>query len=130
MTSSAAERARNDRTSLAHGSFWPGRPAGLRSDTVVSLLKVLQKFSKMDLKQVQQVAFEIAMLGQRGLDTNDPSPKYTLRTLPGTYSGLHLVSLMYAGFKAIDPSYSIGFDLSKEFDAAQAMYRTDRGDQG
>ena len=125
--SPVAERARQARTSLAHESFRSGKPSGLRPDAVMYLVGALQKFGKMDRKQVQQVAFEIAMLGQRGLDTNDPSPKYTLRTLPGTYSGLQLVSLMYAGFKVIDPSRSIGFDLSKEYQAAQAMHRTDPG---
>ncbi|MFM8479115.1 MAG: hypothetical protein ACKOEO_25285 [Planctomycetaceae bacterium] len=33
------------------------------------------------------------------LDINDPEPKYTLRSLPGTFSGLHLCCLMYAAFK-------------------------------
>ena len=88
------------------------------------LLGALKTFAKMDRKQVQQVAVEVEMAGQRGLDTNDPAQKYTLRSLPGSYSGLHMVSLMYAGFKVIDPSYSIGFDLAKEYEIARSMYRS------
>ena len=80
----------------------------------------------MDHEQVQQVAFEIAILGQRGLDTNDPAKKYTLRTLPGQSSGLHLISLMYAGFQVVDASYSIGFDLSKEYQATRSLYAAEQ----
>ena len=30
------------------------------------------------------------MLGRTGLDINDPTDKYTLKALPGKFSGLHL----------------------------------------
>ena len=30
--------------------------------------------------------------------------KYQLRSLPGRFSGLHMVCLMYAAFKIIDPT--------------------------
>ena len=115
------ELAKDARRTLAQQSFRGTAPAGVRMDAVMYLLGALKTFAKMDRKQVQQVAFEVAMAGQRGLDTNDPAQKYTLRILPGRYSGLHMVSLMYAGFKAIDPTYSIGFDLSKEYEVACSM---------
>jgi hypothetical protein len=35
------------------------------------------------------VAYEIAILGRNGLDINDPAEKYTLKTMPGTFSGLN-----------------------------------------
>jgi hypothetical protein len=31
------------------------------------------------------------------------------------FSGLHMVCLMYAAFKIIDPTADIGFDLAKEY---------------
>lgn len=37
------------------------------------------------------------------------------------FDGLHLVCLMYAGFKIIIPDRSIGFDLNKGYDAAKKM---------
>lgn len=80
----------------------------------------------MDRKQVQQVAFEIAIMGQRGLDTNGSAKEHTLRTLPGQYSGLHLISLMYAGFQVVDASYSIAFDLSKEYQAVRSLYAAEQ----
>jgi hypothetical protein len=60
----------------------------------------------------------------RGFDTNDSSKKYSLRSLPGNYSGLQLVSMMYVGFKQIDPSMDVGFDLSKEYETAKQLAST------
>ena len=35
-------------------------------------LGALEKFAKMPRMEMQQIAFEIAVKGQSGLDTNDP----------------------------------------------------------
>ena len=43
------------------------------------------------------------MLGTKGLDVNDPAQKYSLRSLPGQFSGLHLVSIMDVGMKTHRP---------------------------
>jgi hypothetical protein len=43
--------------------------------------------------EVRQVGVEVAMLGMNGIDVNTPTPKYKLKSLPGTFSGLHLMSL-------------------------------------
>lgn len=68
------------------------------------------------------IAFEIAALGQGGLSVKEPSWKYALKSLPGReFSGLLLVSMMYVGFKQIDPSVNVGFDLSKEYERAHAL---------
>ncbi len=50
------------------------------------------------------------------------APKYQLKSLPGNFSGLHLVCLMYVAFKSIAPDTDVGFDLSKEYAAAQALH--------
>jgi hypothetical protein len=49
--------------------------------------------------------------------------KYQLRSLPGRFSGLHMVCLMYAAFKIIDPTGDIGYDLAKENALANQMKR-------
>jgi len=56
-----------------------------------------------------------------GLDTNDPAPKFQLKSLPGNFSGLNLVCLMYVAFKSFAPEMDIGFDLSKEYAAAKDL---------
>ena len=50
-----------------------------------------------------------------GFDVNDSTQKYQLRTLPGRFSGLHMVCLMDAAFKITDPTADIGFDLADEY---------------
>ena len=72
-------------------------------------------------ERTKQIASEIAILGQKGLDINNPAEKYTLQTLRGTFSGLHLVALMYAGFKQIAPTADVGIDFGKEYAAALAL---------
>ena len=41
--------------------------------------------------------------------------------MPGQFSGLQLVSIMYTAFKQIDPKMDSGIDLQREYDAALAM---------
>lgn len=95
---------------------------GLRMDAVMYILGAIGKFDSMDRLKVQEIGFEIAMMGQRGIDVNDSAQKYALRTLPGKYSGLHLMSLMYAAFQVLDPAQDIGFDLSAEYAMAKTLH--------
>ena len=124
--SSIAELARQERSRLAQASFKARSVGGVRPDAVMYLLGALRRFGKMNQAEVQRITFEIAILGQRGIDTNDPAQKYQLRSLPDRYSGMHLVCLMYAGFRQIAPEHSIGFDLSKEYAAAKALYQREQ----
>ena len=41
--------------------------------------------------------------------------KYTLLSLPGEFSGLHLISIMYAAFAHTSPVADVGIDLSSEY---------------
>ena len=90
-------------------------------DELLIIAGALDTFSREGDERTRQIASEIAILGMSGLDINDPDQKYTLRTLPGSYSGLHLVAMMYTGFKLIDPTVNAGIDFAKEYDAALAM---------
>ena len=125
--SKVAELAKGERSALAQQAFRSRAPAGVRMDAVMYLLGALQKFGKMSKTEVQQVTLEIAMLGQRGLDTNSAEQKYQLRSMPGRFSGLHLLCYMHVGFQQIAPGHSIGFDLSKDYEVAMAMYDSEKG---
>ena len=116
-----ADAAKDERRKLAQQSFRKKAPGSVRPDAVMYCLDAIQKYGKMTREEVQRIAFEIAVFGQRGLDTNDSAQKYHLRSLPGQYSGLHLVCLMYAGFKILTPEADMGFDLSKEYEVAKSM---------
>lgn len=121
-----AELARQARSDIAQQRF-RGATVSPRMDAVMYCLGALEKFAALSASEVQQVAFEIAMLGQRGLDANDPDVTYTLRTLPGSYTGLHLVCLMYVGFKQAAPEMEVGFDLATEYEAAQQLHTARQG---
>jgi tetratricopeptide (TPR) repeat protein len=119
--SDIAELARKARTSLAHRTMRSKVGGGLRPDAVHYCLEGLRKFRELGETKTRAIVFEIALLGRSGLDINDPAKRYSLRSLPGDYSGLHLVSLMYTGMKLIDPSADAGIDLSREYEQAVKM---------
>ena len=119
--SEIAEMAKAERRKLAHERMRASVNGGLRMDAVFYCLDALRKFADMSADQMKSVVFEIAVLGQSGLDINDLEEKYTLKSLPGSYSGLHLVSLMYAGFKKINPALESGIDLSREYAQARKL---------
>ena len=62
------------------------------------------------------------VLGRGGLDVHDTTPKYALKSMPGEFTGLHLVSLMFVGFRQIDPSLNGGIDLSPEYAEAKKLF--------
>jgi hypothetical protein len=44
-------------------------------------------------------------------------------SLPGNYSGLHLVCLQFVAFKKIAPEQNIGFDVSAEYQTAWKLHK-------
>ena len=113
------EMAEQGRSRIAEKTFRVR--GGFRPDAMSYCQGALERFKDMPPAEVQKITFEIAMLGSRGLDVNDPAEQYTLRSIPGTFSGLHLLCIEYVGFQIIDPKVDIGFDLSAEYAAACAM---------
>jgi len=95
---------------------------GLRPDAVFYCLGALELFKGKPDEYVREVTFEIGLLGRSGLDVNNPDRKYRLKSLPGEFSGLHLVSIMYVGFRRIDPSVDVGMDFAREYVAARNLF--------
>jgi superkiller protein 3 len=116
------ERARHALSRLAQTSFRGAVAGQERMDAVMYCLAALETFASMSDAQVKEITFEIAVLGRRGLDTSNPEQKYQLRSLSGRFSGLHLVSYMYVGFKRVAPDADMSFDLSREYARAQELY--------
>lgn len=83
----------------------------------------LQTFKKFGTKKRKAIALEIALLGRAGLDINDPADKYKLKSLPGTFTGLHLLAIMYTAFRQIDPTMDAGADFNAEYEAALQMQK-------
>lgn len=119
--STIAELAKEHRSKIATSTF---RKVGgdLRMDAVMYCLSALKCFAPMPAEQVQQIGFEIAVLGTKGIQVNDPNNAYELKSMPGTYTGLHLLCLEYTAFQQIDPSLDLEFDVSREYQEAKRMF--------
>jgi tetratricopeptide (TPR) repeat protein len=120
--SEIADLAKTRRSEIAQANFRSIGRGAERLDAVMYLLGAIEKFEAMSGADVQRVGFEVATVGMRGLDVNDPEQKYQLQSLPGRFSGLHMVCLMYAAFKIIAPEQDVGFDLSREYQAAMSLH--------
>jgi tetratricopeptide (TPR) repeat protein len=117
-TSPMVEQAEKSRTAFAHKSMKSRTAGGFRQDVMLYMLDALKTFKKIGAAKRREIAVEIAILGRTGLDINDYESKYKLKSLSGTFSGLHLLSIMYAAFKQIDPKMDTGVDFSAEYRAA------------
>lgn len=123
-TSPVVEQAEQARTRLAHKALRESSGPGLRLDVVAYLTEALKIFKKVGPKDTQRIALEIALLGQSGLQINDPAKQYKLKSLPGEFSGLELLAIMYAAFQKVDPSADLGADFSVEYAMAVKAARS------
>ena len=57
------------------------------------------------------------------LNINDPTVEHTLKSMPGKFTGLHLLAIMYAAFRQMDPTLDAGADFSAEYEAALQMQK-------
>lgn len=120
--SPVAKAAQEERSRLAERTFRGTLKGMVRPDAVMYLVGALEKFDTMTPNEIRDIGFEIALLGQLGLDVNDSTQKYHLNRLPGKYSGLHLLCYMYVAFQRVMPGDDIGFDLSAEFAVAKSLF--------
>ena len=92
---------------------------GFRADAMLYCQSAIEMFEKMKKEDIQKIAFEIATKGMDGIDINNPSKRYTIKSMKGEFTGLQLISYMYVGFKIITPEQNVGIDLSREYNAAR-----------
>lgn len=118
-----AEQAKQALSELAEKIFKSRTPEVERMDAVMYCLGALQTFANMSPQQLRQIGVEIAMVGMNGIKVNNPEVKYKLKTLPGSFTGLHLLCLEYVAFKQVQPDIDIGFDLSKEYAMALSLFK-------
>lgn len=116
-----ATEAKKALSRLAQGTMKEKTDGGLRMDAVMYMTGAFETFENMEQQELAKVVFEIAKLGERGLSINDPDKRYTLKSLPGDFSGLQLLSMMHVGLKQIDPSLDTQSGLDAEYEAAKTM---------
>lgn len=112
------EGAEKSRTAIALREVKARSLGGYRPDVMRYISNALAVFEKQGPEARQAIALEIALLGNQGLDINNPEQKHSLKSLPGQFSGLHLLSIMYAAFRQIDPAMELGMDFEAEYQAA------------
>lgn len=112
------EQAEKARTAFARRQVKSNSVGGFRPDVMMYIAGALDTFKKQGAQKRQAIALEIAILGRSGLDINDPDEKYSLKSLPGKFSGLHLLAIMYTAFQQIDPTMDTGVDFAAEYKAA------------
>ena len=122
-TSPMVEQAEKSRTAFGHKRLKAGSVGGFRPDVMMYIAGALQTFKKLGPTKRHAIAVEIAILGRSGLDINDPTDKYKLKSLPGKFTGLHLLALMYTAFKQIDPTMDTGADFDAEYKAALELQK-------
>ena len=109
---------------LKEGTTNPSLLKAKQPAAVFYFLDAFKRYDVMTPEQVRQVAFEIALLGRNGLDYSSPDEKYDLKTLPERkFSGLHLMCLMFAGFKRVAPEHDVGMDLNDPFLTALQIHK-------
>ena len=118
-----AEKAKNALRAIANQTFRSRAVGELRPDAVMYCLDALERFEGMEQTQLAPLIMEMATLGEQGLPVNDPEKKFTLRLLPGEYTGLQIVCMMHVGMKKIDEVMDSGFDIDREYEAASATYK-------
>jgi tetratricopeptide (TPR) repeat protein len=125
--SEIADLCREARIKITRRNLKAPVPRGLRSDVVVFCLAALETFKEVGRERTQAIAFEIASLGNRGLNIKDRTSRYLLLSLPGEFSALQLIVYMYVGLKKVAPRTDAGIDFSKEYEFALAMLARKKG---
>ena len=122
-TSPMVEQAEQARTAFGHKRLKSATVGGFRPDVMMYIAGALQTFKKLGPTKRHAIAVEIALLGRSGLDINDPTDKYKLKSLPGKFTGLHLLAIMYTAFRQIDPTMDTGADFGAEYESAMEMQK-------
>jgi tetratricopeptide (TPR) repeat protein len=100
----------------------------LHPAAVHHLLSALQRYDALPVSKVQEITFEAARTGERGLDYASHEKQYTLRSLPGErFSGLQIMCLLHAGLKRLVPGTDTGMDLDEPFLRALELHQQKGG---
>ena len=112
----------------------------ITSEQVFYFLDAFKRFDAMTPDEIRNVALAVVALWpeHRRLShlpslhaarkcRGKPEEKYELRAIPNRkFSGLHLMCLMYAGFKRISPEHDLGMDLNDPFLTAIQLHERGR----
>lgn len=113
--------AEEGRTRIAQTTMRKNSGGNLRMDAMMYIVGALEKIDSLPPAKIKEIFAEVALLGMKGFDINSPEQKYRLKSLDGTFSGLHLSCYLYTFAKHLIPDTNPGIDFHKEYEAAKAM---------
>jgi tetratricopeptide (TPR) repeat protein len=118
-----AERIKNQQRKLADRVMRANAQGMPRMDAVEYLISALAAYRELEPEGRKQLLAEVVALSQRGLATNDPSQKHTLRHYRdgSTVSALEAACVYYTGVQLLLPGHDPGLDLGREYALAQGM---------
>ena len=117
----AAEIALAARNKIAGEDLHATVDGKVRMDAVFYMQGALDQFAGKTKPEIGHIVLEIGLLGQGGLRINDSEVRYSLKKLPGDFSGLQLLSIMHVGIRLFDPNADTGTGLDREYEMALAM---------
>jgi hypothetical protein len=92
------------------------------------MLAALEWLDGRPLSEVAEVAHHAAVIGQSGIEYDDPDSRYQLpRFRDAPISGLQFLTTMYVLIKAITPKADQGIDLEEPYRVARAMFEGKHG---
>lgn len=124
-----AETAKAGRGRIAEATFRERGAGDVRMGADMYCVGALDRFAKTLVAERGEVLMEIATPGEQGLDGNDATQKYRLRTLPGQFSGLHLMCRLYFGIPQMGLGADVGPDLAREHHVSLPMHAAVPGEQ-
>jgi len=87
-------------------------------------LDALKRFDGKPHDEIFRIASEIGLLGEHGIDHENPTTTYTLKSIPQEqFSGLHLMCLMFVGFKLTQPDIATGLDFNEAYQLALEAHK-------
>jgi len=88
-------------------------------------LDALQRFDNKSREEIFSIVSEIGTLGTKGIDYTDPDKTHLLKSIPQKkFTGLHLLCLMYTGFKIIEPDLDTGLDFADAYKMALDVHKS------
>lgn len=109
------------RNKIANEQLHDSVDGKVRMDAVFYMQGAMDQFAGKSKQEIGEIVMEIGLLGQGGLKINKPEVRYSLKNLPGDFSGLQLISIMHAGIRLFDPNADTGTGLDREYELAMAM---------
>ena len=114
-----AEAAREGLTALAGAEMTEQAGGSPNPKAVEHCAAAIKMFSALPVEKVKTITAEISILGRSGLDVNDPTKQYALKSLPGSFTGLELVCYLYVAVQMLALGTDVGFDLGREYEIAK-----------